>query len=159
MFWLFWQIVEVVVGLTLLYFAYWVCYGLVTLLVGAFTRSPAPRLTSALPAGWVSVKCEMCGKQYDGVNDFEAGKTLAWHMKAQHGVDVPSRFRSEGDLPVVLLGQIVEEKPVPGNTIYFAKCRICGAQFESFIPNRAESLRQNHMAALHELNNAARPGA
>jgi hypothetical protein len=34
----------------------------------------------ALPPGWASIYCGVCRNRHDGMNEYEAGKTLAWHI-------------------------------------------------------------------------------
>jgi hypothetical protein len=126
--------------------------------VRAFTSLPAHRPISSntLPSGWVSVKCEECGSRYEGVNDFEARKTLAWHMMAQHGLESPSQTAIVGQPAVVLLGQIVVDDPMPGRRLYFAKCPMCDARFESINAEEAHSMRQEHLPLLHRSNKGLR---
>jgi hypothetical protein len=151
MFWLFWQLVGIAIALTVICAVIGAIVGAFTLLVRIFTYSPVPRPVppNMLPSGWVSVKCGECGKQYDGVNGFEARRTRDWHMRAQHGIHVSTRFAPNTKLPVVLLGQIVE--PTPGCTIYFAKCPVCDSRFEDLIADDARRMRQKHMKRLHGL--------
>jgi hypothetical protein len=153
LFWLFWQLVGIAIALAVIWAAIMLIVGGFGLLVRMFTHSPAPRSVppNTLPLGWVSVKCGECGKRYDGVNEFEARRTRDWHMRAQHGIHVSTRFAPDANLPVVLLGQIVEEKPTSGCAIHFAKCPVCDARFEDVIADEARRMRQQHMKGLHGL--------
>jgi hypothetical protein len=161
MFWLFWQLVGIAIALIGIGAVIALFVGGFALLIRMFSYSSAPHSVprNTLPAGWASATCDRCGNQYGGVNEFEARKTLNWHLWTKHGIPVPTPLAPDGTLSVVYLGQIVEEKPAPGRRIYFAKCRICNARFESLVADQARSMRQSHMKMLHGLSEAARPAA
>jgi hypothetical protein len=50
------------------------------------TRSRPISSPPTLPLGWVSIYCSECGRQYNGVNESEAKRTLDWHTRANHAL-------------------------------------------------------------------------